>query len=107
MRPRGTRAVLRGRIRERRAGTRRSCRVTGRRVLAALAALSLLVAACTDDEDGRRRSRERPDRRPASTTTTTTGADANPGAAGDEYFPTLGNSGYDVAHYTLDLRYDP
>ena len=26
---------------------------------------------------------------------------------GDDYFPTLGNPGYDVAHYTLDLVFDP
>jgi aminopeptidase N len=32
-----------------------------------------------------------------------------PGAAGvgDPYFPTLGNGGYDVGHYGLDLSYDP
>jgi aminopeptidase N len=31
------------------------------------------------------------------------------GAAGigDEYYPTLGNGGYDVEHYDLDLFYDP
>ncbi len=27
--------------------------------------------------------------------------------AGDPYFPLQGNGGYDVAHYGLDLRYDP
>ena len=27
--------------------------------------------------------------------------------AGDPYFPADGNGGYDVAHYGLDLRYDP
>jgi aminopeptidase N len=27
--------------------------------------------------------------------------------AGDRYFPTLGNGGYDVEHYTLELSYDP
>ena len=32
-----------------------------------------------------------------------------PGAAGagDPYFPTDGNGGYDAQHYRLDLRYDP
>ncbi|MFI0410908.1 M1 family metallopeptidase [Actinomadura sp. 3N508] len=32
-----------------------------------------------------------------------------PGApgAGDPYFPDMGNGGYDVAHYDVDLRYDP
>jgi aminopeptidase N len=35
--------------------------------------------------------------------------DFRPGAAGagDPYFPTYGNGGYDVAGYDLDLRYDP
>ncbi len=27
----------------------------------------------------------------------------DPGSMGDDYYPTLGNSGYDVLHYTLDL----
>ena len=33
----------------------------------------------------------------------------SPGAPGigDPYFPTDGNGGYDVAHYDLDLSYDP
>jgi len=26
---------------------------------------------------------------------------------GDSYFPAMGNTGYDVAHYDLDLDYDP
>ncbi len=32
-----------------------------------------------------------------------------PGAPGigDAYYPTYGNGGYDVAHYDLDVRYDP
>jgi aminopeptidase N len=32
-----------------------------------------------------------------------------PGAAGagDPYFPSYGNGGYDVAHYTVRVRYDP
>ncbi|WP_026341150.1 M1 family metallopeptidase [Actinomadura atramentaria] len=32
-----------------------------------------------------------------------------PGApgAGDPYFPDMGNGGYDVAHYDVDLAYDP
>jgi len=33
----------------------------------------------------------------------------SPGApgAGDAYFPDMGNGGYDVSHYELELRYDP
>ena len=34
---------------------------------------------------------------------------ATPGAAGigDPYYPNAGNGGYDVAHYNLDLGYEP
>ena len=34
---------------------------------------------------------------------------ATPGAAGigDPYYPNAGNGGYDVAHYGLDLSYQP
>ncbi|NEB81842.1 M1 family metallopeptidase [Streptomyces sp. SID14478] len=37
------------------------------------------------------------------------GVHGGPGAAGlrDPYFPGLGNGGYDVTHYALDLAYDP
>ncbi|MFI9825385.1 M1 family metallopeptidase [Streptomyces sp. NPDC052013] len=37
------------------------------------------------------------------------GVDGTPGAAGvrDPYFPKAGNGGYDVAHYDLDLGYEP
>ncbi|MFI6880509.1 M1 family metallopeptidase [Streptomyces sp. NPDC050400] len=37
------------------------------------------------------------------------GVHGTPGAAGlrDPYFPKLGNGGYDVTHYALDLDYDP
>ncbi|GAA2719286.1 MULTISPECIES: M1 family metallopeptidase [Streptomyces] len=36
-------------------------------------------------------------------------ADATPGApgAGDSYYPTSGNGGYDVSHYDLRLKYQP
>ena len=36
-------------------------------------------------------------------------AAATPGAAGigDPYYPGAGNGGYDVAHYGLDLSYQP
>ncbi|GMQ84515.1 MAG: M1 family metallopeptidase [Acidimicrobiia bacterium] len=50
---------------------------------------------------------------PTTTTTATTATTAAPvstvGAAGigDDYYPTLGNGGYDVEHYELDLFYDP
>ncbi|MGY0492659.1 M1 family metallopeptidase [Streptomyces sp. WG-D5] len=37
------------------------------------------------------------------------GVHGTPGASGlrDPYFPKLGNGGYDVGHYALDLSYDP
>ncbi len=48
------------------------------------------------------------------TTTITTRAPTGDGplnaiedGIGDPYYPELGNSGYDVAHYTLDLVFDP
>jgi aminopeptidase N len=48
---------------------------------------------------------------PETTSTTTTPVDvgASPGAPGlgDPYFPMLGNGGYDVEHYTLELTVDP
>jgi aminopeptidase N len=34
-------------------------------------------------------------------------AGEDPAGVGDPYFPTLGNGGYDVTHYDLDLDYDP
>ncbi|WP_420884095.1 M1 family metallopeptidase [Micromonospora sp. CPCC 205547] len=51
----------------------------------------------------------------ASSSTATTSAEPQPsrnfqpGAAGvgDAYFPTYGNGGYDVAGYTVKVRYDP
>ncbi|MGI9623011.1 MAG: M1 family metallopeptidase [Acidimicrobiales bacterium] len=41
--------------------------------------------------------------------TATPSIDAQPGAAGlgDPYYPTLGNGGYDVQRYVLDLEWDP
>lgn len=43
------------------------------------------------------------------TACTSGGVEGTPGASGarDPYFPKLGNGGYDVAHYDLDLGYDP
>jgi aminopeptidase N len=54
---------------------------------------TLFLTACTADI-------------PAPKTTT---ANFAPGAQGigDDYFPTYGNGGYDVAGYDLNLRYDP
>ncbi|MHC5702622.1 M1 family metallopeptidase [Streptomyces tirandamycinicus] len=61
------------------------------RALAPVAALLVLtVPGCTRSGDG-------------------TGTGGTPGAEGlrDPYFPRLGNGGYDVQHYGLDLDYEP
>jgi hypothetical protein len=46
---------------------------------------------------------------PATTTTAPRSIDVPDGAMsiGDKLFPRIGNRGYDVDHYTLDLAYDP
>ncbi len=45
---------------------------------------------------------------PVRTTTPTTGpAPTDPAGAGDTYFPTLGNGGYDVGRYDVTIRADP
>ncbi|MEU6880821.1 M1 family metallopeptidase [Streptomyces sp. NPDC046712] len=65
-----------------------------RAALGAVAAL-LLLAGCTSTADGGG--------------VDIGGVEGTPGAAGlrDPYFPKLGNGGYDVTHYALDLAYDP
>ncbi|WP_328342996.1 M1 family metallopeptidase [Micromonospora sp. NBC_00421] len=72
-----------------------------RRGLALLVAVVLALAGCTAD----RRPRE--ESRPAPTTSPTLGATTGPAGVGDPYFPTAGNSGYDVDRYALKVRYDP
>ncbi|MBA2497023.1 MAG: M1 family metallopeptidase [Acidimicrobiia bacterium] len=82
-------------------------------ILAALAVVA--VAACAGDDGGDAGSAS-----PSTTGTTPStalegGADADgevvAGGTGleppDEYYPQLGNAGYDVARYELDLRVDP
>lgn len=46
---------------------------------------------------------------PTPTPTVTPDSTPGPGAdgLGDAYYPMSGNGGYDVAHYDLDLRYEP
>jgi aminopeptidase N len=45
----------------------------------------------------------------AATTPASASGGFSPGApgVGDPYYPGYGNGGYDVAHYNLDVRYDP
>ncbi|HWH00699.1 MAG TPA: M1 family metallopeptidase [Pilimelia sp.] len=97
-RARPRRAVLR-RAASRRPGPRPAW---PRRAAAALTALAVLAAgaACTGQRPGG------PRRTPAGATAA---PDFRPGAAGigDPYFPGHGNGGYDVRHYTIELRYDP
>jgi aminopeptidase N len=61
--------------------------------LASCCCALLLLAGCTLPATG---SATRPDAR-----------DTGAAGAGDPYFPLLGNGGYDVAHYDLDLAYRP
>ncbi|HEX6310195.1 MAG TPA: M1 family metallopeptidase [Acidimicrobiia bacterium] len=78
-----------------------------RRALAALAALTMLgagAAACTDDEG---RARPVGDQGAGAPNLPAPDRDVGPAGLGDPYFPTLGNAGYDVGHYTLELEYDP
>ena len=46
---------------------------------------------------------------PSTTATTTTVPAGTPGAAGlgDSFYPSLGNGGYDVVHYDIDLDINP
>jgi aminopeptidase N len=75
--------------------------VAGRRLVAAALAAALVAgaAACSDDAG-----------RIGSTTTTSATVAVAPTAGargvGDPYFPGLGNGGYDVDHYDLQLRWD-
>ena len=73
----------------------------GRRGFGLLACGTLLLAGCGPAE---------PDRGAATTAPGPTAARSfAPGAAGvgDSYFPSYGNGGYDVANYTIKVRYDP
>ncbi|MEU4217894.1 M1 family metallopeptidase [Actinoplanes sp. NPDC026623] len=71
-----------------------------RRARTAVAAVAVLaLAGCTADDDGG----------PATTPSSTSAPSFAAGAegAGDPYFPTYGNGGYDVGGYDLKVRYDP
>ncbi|MFD2765721.1 M1 family metallopeptidase [Micromonospora eburnea] len=74
----------------------------GRRRLGLLVSGTLLLAGCGST------GVERPDPGTTQPTPISTRSFA-PGAAGagDPYFPSYGNGGYDVAHYTVQIRYDP
>ena len=101
-----------------------------RRTLSAILAGALLLGSCSNPSSEQRVPFTRPDQRTTATTTSptagpstsdpTTGAttttstggeviDGAQGSAGlgDPYFPELGNSGYDVTHYAIDLFVEP
>lgn len=73
--------------------------------VAAVGAIVAVVRPWDDDADGEAAGRS--STTTASTTTTEAPVRGTPGAAGigDPYFPELGNGGYDVQHYTLDLTW--
>ncbi len=104
------------------------------RILAWVVAVSILATACatstpvlddplaqaptTSDQDpdtptpGTPTAQSDPDEQTAAPTqapNSTPGAEPNPGAdgVGDPYYPQLGNGGYDVQRYVLDLDWNP
>ncbi|RPI23132.1 MAG: M1 family peptidase [Actinobacteria bacterium] len=75
-------------------------------------------AACSPESSDGTTTTEAPATTATAATTTTTEAPATTTTAlevdrselsgiGDVYYPTLGNGGYEVEHYLLDLEYDP
>jgi len=97
--------------------------MTAPRRAAFLAALALLAAACSDDGAGPFSTATTAppattiattiaaaSTAPATTSTaatSTTLAEVSLAGLGDPYFPTLGNAGYDVEHYLIDLEVEP
>jgi aminopeptidase N len=71
----------------------------------ALAVTALLVAACSDDDDGS--ASDEQSGADAESTTTTGPAEAGAAGAGDPYYPDVGNGGYDVDRYVLDITWAP
>jgi aminopeptidase N len=83
-----------------------------RLLLAALACVGLLaavglVAWLADDDEGTATPPTTATTTTMSTVTTTLAADAGSPGVGDPYFPGLGNGGYDVDHYRLQLTWLP
>jgi aminopeptidase N len=76
--------------------------MTRRGGLGLLLAGALTLTACQSTDAGRVAP-------PQGQPTPTASRSFAPGAAGagDPYFPTYGNGGYDVARYTVKVRYDP
>ncbi|MFJ6195634.1 M1 family aminopeptidase [Micromonospora sp. NPDC092111] len=70
-----------------------------RRGVGLLVVGALGLAGCTADPTPREAPRPVPTKSPS--------VPPGPAGVGDPYFPTAGNSGYDVDRYTLKVRYDP
>ncbi|HKE52281.1 MAG TPA: M1 family metallopeptidase [Actinomycetes bacterium] len=85
-------------------------RVVAIRLIAALAAAGT-VSGCLLSADDRNAARDLASATASPGVGTATGTDRAPVAgapgAGDPYFPTYGNGGYDAAHYRLQVRYHP
>jgi uncharacterized lipoprotein YbaY len=88
-----------------------------RQPLAVVVLVALAAAACSDPATTTTTTATVTTSQPPTTTTTPTSSTTETGATGsvtagadgigDEYYPTLGNGGYDVSHYDLDLAYTP
>jgi aminopeptidase N len=89
-----------------------------RRQPLAVVALVALAAACSDPTPTTTATTAQEPPTTTATTSSPTESDATGSTAtgsasagaegiGDEYYPTLGNGGYDVSHYDLDLAYTP
>jgi aminopeptidase N len=78
--------------------------VLGFLAVAAIAGLTAGVAVSDDDRDD-----AAPPTVPTAPTTTVAAGRPSAGApdANDPYYPGLGNGGYDVTHYALDLSWSP
>src|SRR5687768_8529125 len=76
-------------------------------VAVALAALLISRAATSDDDEPASSQATTTSSTDTTTTSTEEPIRGEPGApgVGDPYYPGLGNGGYDVEHYTLDLTW--
>ncbi|MFI0450973.1 M1 family metallopeptidase [Actinomadura sp. 6N118] len=68
---------------------------------------ALGAAALPDDAPDRTAGRPAPGRTPGPEQAASGTSSAGAPGIGDPYFPNAGNGGYDVAHYSIRLRYTP
>jgi aminopeptidase N len=73
----------------------------------AIALVAVLLSHASDDGDETTSRSTTTTTHPSTTATSGEPVQGEPGASGvgDPYFPGLGNGGYDVEHYTLDLTW--